>query len=51
MFGPERVAVQQAWDALIDGKRDTGQAYLRQAASRIANAVDAWEARRAAGAP
>jgi hypothetical protein len=49
VFGPERVEVQKAWDALIDGKRDAAQAYLRQAASRIAHAVDAWEARRAAG--
>lgn len=50
VFGPERVEVQKAWNALIDGKRDTAQAFLRQAASRIANAVDAWEARRATGA-
>lgn len=50
VFGPERVEVQKAWDALNGGKRDTARAFLRQAASRIANAVDAWEAVRAAGA-
>jgi len=48
VFGPERVEVHKAWNALLEHKRDTAQAYMRQAASRIANAVDAWEARRAA---
>ncbi|MGR9091018.1 MAG: hypothetical protein ACU85U_10615 [Gammaproteobacteria bacterium] len=50
VFGPERIDVHKAWAARIDGKTDSANAYMRQAASRIANAVDAWEARRAAGA-
>ena len=48
VFGPERVEVHKAWSAFLDDKRDSAQAWMRQAASRIANAVDAWEARRAA---
>lgn len=48
VFGPERVEVHKAWNAFLEDKRDSAQAYMRQAASRIANAVDAWEARRAA---
>ena len=48
VFGPERVEVHKAWKAFLEDKRDSAQAWMRQAASRIANAVDAWEARRAA---
>jgi len=47
VFGPERVHVQKAWDAFNSGKHDSANAYLRQAATQIANAVDAWEAQRA----
>lgn len=46
VFGPERVQVQQAWNARLEDKIPSAAAYMRQAATQTANAIDAWEAAR-----
>jgi hypothetical protein len=46
VFGPERVHIQKAWDARIAHKVDAANAFMRQAATATAGAIDAWEARR-----
>jgi len=48
VFGPERVQIQQAWDASNDEKIERANAYMRQAAVATAAAIDSWEGRRAA---
>lgn len=48
VFGPERMPMQKAWDAFNQQKSDQAKTYMRQAATMIAAAVDAWESRRAA---
>jgi hypothetical protein len=48
VFGPERVQIQRAWDAWNDAKIDRANAYMRQAATATAAAIDSWEGRRAA---
>ena len=45
-FGPERIQIQKAWDARIADKVDAANAFMRQAATATASAIDAWEARR-----
>ena len=46
IFGAERLAVQKAWEAQQDGRGEVADAYMRQAAIQVANAIDGWEARR-----
>jgi hypothetical protein len=48
VFGPERLEIQRAWDALNGHKPDSASAYMRQAAAMTAAAIDAWEGRRVA---
>ncbi len=47
VFGPERVQVQKAWDAREANNLDAANAFLRQAATGLAGAIDAWESQRA----
>jgi hypothetical protein len=49
-FGPESVQVQKAFDARIAENPASAAAYMRQAATLTAQAIDAWEDRRAAPA-
>ncbi|MBT8447305.1 MAG: hypothetical protein HKO62_00860 [Gammaproteobacteria bacterium] len=46
IFGAERLAVQKAWDARLAGRGETADAWMRQAATQVAAAIDGWEARR-----
>ena len=46
VFGAESVQVQKAWDAQLQDKPDLCAAYLRQAATTAASAIDAWESKR-----
>ncbi len=47
VFGPERVAIHKAWDAFNRKELDSAAAFMRQAATQTAAAIDAWERRRA----
>jgi hypothetical protein len=47
VFGPERVQIQKAWAARNANNVDTANAFMRQAATATATAIDAWEARQA----
>ena len=48
VFGAESGHVQKAWEAQLEDKSDLCAAYLRQAATITAAAIDAWEQKRAA---
>ena len=46
VFGAESAQVQKAWEASLQDKPDLCAAYLRQAATVTAAAIDAWEQNR-----
>ena len=48
VFGGESALVQKAWEAQLQDKPDLCAAYLRQAATTAAAAIDAWEQKRQA---
>ena len=45
VFGPERVQIQKAWDARSANNIESAKAFMRQAATATAQAIDAWEGR------
>ncbi|TDJ69480.1 MAG: hypothetical protein E2O35_01270 [Proteobacteria bacterium] len=51
VFGPESVPIQKAWDAQSEQQFDRAHAYMRQAATSAAAAIDAWEGRRVVSKP
>ncbi len=46
VFGPERVQIQKAWDARNANNIETANAFMRQAATVTASAIDSWEKNR-----
>ena len=46
MLGRERVEVQKAWDASLEGKTELAHTHMKQAAKTVTNIIDTWEVKR-----